>query len=285
MRPGDQAEGLRRLFGQRVARVASVIGCRPRVGRTTFVVNFAVALAHNGRAVVVVDENRGMGNVADLLGMRPRFDLAHALREDRPLADVLVPGPAGITMLPAAQGLRLLEEPARLSGAALAGLARLLQAADVVLVDRAPGADAHFNLPVAAPRETIIAAAAGTEAITDTYARIKELARRDTQGHVSIAVCRARRETAALLAIRNLSEVAALHLGLRLESLGVLSHDPLFAQAARAGKALPEVFRRSRAAAQLESIAARFEAVPHVAAPPRRAGAPRAGAERVGLSP
>jgi flagellar biosynthesis protein FlhG len=278
MRPGDQAEGLRRLFGQRVARVAAVIACRPRIGRTTLVTNLAVALARHGREVVVVDENRGMGNVADMLGMRPRYELAHALRGDRPLADALVAGPAGLTVLPASRGLRLLGSSARLNGAALAGLAHLLQSADVVLVDAAPGADADFSLPVAASRETIIAAAADTAAITETYARIKAVACREPEARVSIAVCRARQETAALLAIRNLSEVTASHLGLRLQSLGVLSHDALFAQAARAGKALPELFRRSPAAAQLDSIAARFEAAHHGVAPTRRRAALAASA-------
>jgi len=283
MRTGDQAEGLRRLFGRRVARVAAVAACRPRTGRTTLVVNLAAALGQNGRAVLVLDENRGMGNVADLLGLRPRYELAHALRQDRPLADALLQGPHGVTVLPAAQGLRMLADPGRVSREALAPLSRALAAADVVLVDTTPDTGTDFTLPLAARRETILAAAACTDGITGTYARIKELACREPEPHVSVVVCGARQEIGALTAIRNLSEVTARHLGLRIESLGVLCHDPLFAQAARAGKTLPEVFRRSRAAAQLHSIAARFEAAGRDAGPGRRAGAVPTAPARAGV--
>ena len=80
-----------------------------------------------------------------------------------------------------------------------------------------------------------------------------------------------------MTAIGNLSDVAQRHLGVRVASLGVLSRDPLYAQAAGAGRTVPEAFHRSRAATQLASIAARFEAVyrEHEAArhTPARAGA------------
>ncbi|MBK6402831.1 MAG: hypothetical protein IPF74_13320 [Rhodocyclaceae bacterium] len=55
---GDQADGLRRLFGNRAPQVVAFASGREACGRTTLVVQTAAALAAAGHGVVVVDEIR-----------------------------------------------------------------------------------------------------------------------------------------------------------------------------------------------------------------------------------
>jgi flagellar biosynthesis protein FlhG len=259
----DQAEGLRKLFYDRLPRLLNVASGRPGTGRTSFVVNLAAELARLGREVIVVDENLGMGNVCDALGLRPRLELSHALHRDRALREVLFPVSEGLHLLPAARGLRMLQQkPERISRQAREDLSRVLASADFVIVDTASGGTAGLLLPVSARREIVITTAVGFEAVTQTYAWIKALPRKYREIEARVAVCKARREDEARLVYSNLAEVAERHLGMRLGYLGIVGHDSEVGQAARAGKTVLETCPGSAAAKHYRAIAARLESSP-----------------------
>src|SRR5262245_40555394 len=75
----DQAEGLRRLFGRRRARMITVAPGCDGVGSTSTVINLAASLTGRGCRVLVIDENAGAGNVAAALRVPVRYDLRDAL--------------------------------------------------------------------------------------------------------------------------------------------------------------------------------------------------------------
>jgi len=55
---------------------------------------------------MVLDADLGLGNLDVLLGLTPSFSLADVLSGQRRLREVLVPGPGGITVLPAGSGFQ-----------------------------------------------------------------------------------------------------------------------------------------------------------------------------------
>jgi len=55
----DQAEGLRRLLSRDALRIITVVSATAGVGKTSAVINLAVALARAGREVLILDESRG----------------------------------------------------------------------------------------------------------------------------------------------------------------------------------------------------------------------------------
>ncbi|HUL93784.1 MAG TPA: hypothetical protein VLV56_15705 [Burkholderiales bacterium] len=260
MTPRDQAEGLRKLFNDRLPLLLNVASGRAGTGRTSFVVNLATELARHGREVIVVDENSGMGNVGDALGLRPRLELSHALHRDRALREVLVPVCEGLRLLPAARGLRMLQQrPEKISRQAREDVSRALGCADFVLVDTAEGGVGGLALPLEARREIVITTSVGLEAVTQTYAWIKGLPRKYRELGARLAVCKARREDEAKLVYTNLAGVAERHLGMRLTLLGVVGHDAGTARTARSGRSLPEARPDPAVSMQYRSIAARLE--------------------------
>lgn len=96
----DQAEGLRRLCGRQSRQLVSVAAATSGAGRTAFILHVAVALATLGRRVLIIDENKGLGNVNDVLGLGLRYDLAHAIAGDRDMREICRPALVGIKLLP-----------------------------------------------------------------------------------------------------------------------------------------------------------------------------------------
>jgi flagellar biosynthesis protein FlhG len=259
MNPQDQAAGLRELLLPRVPRLVSIVSCRPATGRTTLAVNLAAGLARQGHRVVLIDESSGIGNACEVLGLRPRCELADVLNGDRALHEVVLHGPYGITVVPAARGLPMSGCAQGQELIARAPLDRLLARADFVLVDAARGSVGALVLPVPAAKSAIVTTLTGVQMVKQTYAWIKDLASRFPGLDLGVAVCRVKHEKDAHTICANLAAVAERHLGVRLETVGIVAEDHRVADTARAGSVLLEAFPRSRAAVQLRSLAAQIQ--------------------------
>jgi len=98
----DQAQGLRRLFAHRRARLLGVVGA----GATGLVLEIAAALAARSERVLLLDAT--CGEAAAALGLAARYELRHVMAGDRTLADVALGGPAGLVVLPAHRALATL---------------------------------------------------------------------------------------------------------------------------------------------------------------------------------
>ena len=180
------------------------------VGKTNLAVNLAITLAQQGRRVALFDADLGLANVDVLLGLAPQQSLLHVLRGERRLADVMVSGPAGIRIIPAATGiaelcsltpsqqLALLEEIDTLSGTV-----------DVLLVDTAAGVTPTALYFAAAAAETLVVTTPEPTAITDAYALIKLLATRHGRTRFVVVVNMAQHRPDAERAFGRLARVAA----------------------------------------------------------------------------
>ncbi|HMX15834.1 MAG TPA: MinD/ParA family protein [Rhodocyclaceae bacterium] len=219
---GDQAAGLRRLFGTRGPQVVAFASGREACGRTTLIVQTAAALAEAGHAVVIVDENPGPDNAIAAFGMTARSDLLQAVRGERSLRQVTVSAAPLIRIVPATRAAR---EPAAAApgvrGRLGSCLRELSRGAAYVLVDCAHQRPGHLSPLALAARHMAIVVAAQGAAITHAYALIKKLAReRRRTGEFQIAITRARSEEEARAIFQNMRRVAAEHLDVRLAYLG-----------------------------------------------------------------
>jgi MinD-like ATPase involved in chromosome partitioning or flagellar assembly len=155
---------------------------------------------------------------------------------------------------------------------------RMLQAADIVLVDAARRSEGCLRLPLPAVQEALLVTSAGAQAITESYAWLKSIANRHREIAFGVAVCRAGSERAARQAYANLRDVAARHLGLRIGFVGAVLQDPQLAQVSAAARLVVSSHPRSRAAVELRTLAERLDprAPGPRAARPHAWSAPRA---------
>jgi len=222
--PGDQAEGLRRLFGARAPQVVAFASGREACGRTTLLVQTAAALAASGHGVLIIDENIAPNNAISAFGLTARHDLFHALNGERTLRQVMLQAAPLLRILPAARAARELDHASRLAATARAHLADCLQemqrGVGFVLIDTAMRRGGHLSPLALAARHMTVVMAAQSSAITSAYALIKRIARERGREGFQVAITRARSGEEARAIFGNMRRVAREHLDVRLDYLG-----------------------------------------------------------------
>ena len=105
----DQAAGLRRMVNPKPVRVIAVTSGKGGVGKTNVSVNIGVSLAAAGKSVVLLDADLGLANIDVLLGLRPVMNLSHVMEGQATLEEIMLEGPEGLKVVPAASGIQKLE--------------------------------------------------------------------------------------------------------------------------------------------------------------------------------
>ena len=59
-----------------------------------------------GKKVLIFDADLGLGNLDVLLGLTPQFNLSHVIRGEKLLSEIVITGPGGMCILPAASGIQ-----------------------------------------------------------------------------------------------------------------------------------------------------------------------------------
>jgi flagellar biosynthesis protein FlhG len=219
---GDQADGLRRLFGCREPQVVAFASGREACGRTTLVIQTAVALAATGQAVVVVDENPAPDNVVTAFGLSARNDFFQVVRGDRNLGQVALTAAPLVRVIPSARAARDLDHMSVIARQHFeAGFQAMQEGAGFVLIDCAANRRAGHLSPLAAlARHFVVVVATQGPAITHAYALIKKIFQDYGRDRFQIAVTRARSPEEARAVYDNMRRVAREHLGVHLDYLG-----------------------------------------------------------------
>jgi flagellar biosynthesis protein FlhG len=228
----DQAEGLRRILSFSRARTIAVVAANRGAGATSCVVNLGRALARQGRRVLVVDENFSNHNVAQSLGLRPRFDLKHVIGGECTVGEALLKGPGGLALLAASRAAHALPRLDSVSERrAVACFAELDDAADIVLLDVRN--DAHEpSAFAAAAQEVIVVVSPGPSSITGGYSAIKRMSRTHGRKRFRMLVNRASDAQTTQLIHKNMAHAASKHLDVALEAMGAIPHDTAVSDAA-----------------------------------------------------
>lgn len=103
---GAHAAALRTCPPPAPVRVIAVTSGKGGVGKTNVSANLGTALAMSGRRVMLMDADLGLANVDVLLGLQPVYNLFHVISGERSLEEIMVPGPAGMQVIPASSGLK-----------------------------------------------------------------------------------------------------------------------------------------------------------------------------------
>ncbi|WP_157516076.1 MinD/ParA family protein [Pseudohalioglobus lutimaris] len=157
-------------------KVIAVTSGKGGVGKTSVAVNLAISMAKLGRRVILFDADLSLANVDVALGLRPRFDISHVLDGEKSLEDVMLEGPSGVRIIPAASGIGALS---RLSEQQQAGLisafSEMSVPVDTLVVDTAAGLDSSVLRFSSACQDIIVVVCDEPTSITDAYAMIKVL--------------------------------------------------------------------------------------------------------------
>ncbi len=242
--------------GNRFTRTIAITSGKGGAGKSNIAANLAVALGRLGRSVMLMDADLGLANVDVLLGLKPAGDIGQVMRGERSLREILVEGPAGIRIVPAASGIRHMAE---LSEAEHAGLIRafsdLSSDLDVLIVDTAAGISDTVISFSRAVQELIVVVCDEPASITDAYALIKLLNREYGVSRFRILANMTRSAQEGRNLYNKMCRVTDRYLDVMLSYIGSIPFDDNLRKAVRSQKPVVHAFPRSRSAQTLKNLA------------------------------
>lgn len=257
----DQAAGLRRQVNPpRPVKVIAVASGKGGVGKTNVTVNLGVAMAAQGKEVVLLDADLGLANIDVMLGLHPQFNLLHVLDGSKSLSEIIVEGPSGLKIIPAASGVQKMAE---LSSAEHAGMIQAFSDMDhhidVLLIDSAAGiADSVVSFSKAA-QEVIIVVCDEPASITDAYALIKLLSRDHAVERFHIVANMSRNVQEGRELFDKISLVCDRFLDVTLDFMGIVPFDEDLRRAVKKQRSVVEAFPRSKSAMAFAHLAKKVE--------------------------
>jgi len=255
------------------------------VGKTSVVVNLAVALARLHNRVAILDADFGLGNVDVLLGLTPAAHLGHVLAGERRMHEILVEGPHGVQILPASSGLRELAALTARQWERLArGLDEIGSNLDFLLVDTGAGISNNVIEVVGGVERALVVTSVEPTAVVDAYAVIKILTTAQPAQEVGVLVNGVREAAEAELVFRQLDVAATRFLHRRLCSFGFIADDPAVRDAVVQQRPVVDHAPQSAASRSFRLLAARVATLAPLGGPglrlvPRPAPPPLAAME------
>jgi len=237
-------------------KVITITSGKGGVGKTNIVANLGITMSQLGKKVMILDADLGLGNLDILLGLAPRYNFSHFLSGNRRLEEVVVCGPEGIQILPAASGIDELtsindEQRARI----LSDLDRLLASIDILLIDTAAGISSNVTYFAAAAHEIVVVVSPEPTSITDAYALIKVLSVKYDAHKFKLLVNMAANIKESQEVFRQLSMVTDRFLDVDIEYIGYVKYDRNVVTGVKRQKAVRQLYPDTDASRCLLSLA------------------------------
>lgn len=144
------------------------------VGKTSFIINFAISLAKQGKKVLLFDADLGMANVDVLLKTNTRYSIIDVIDGTKSMNEVIAEAPGGISLIAGGSGIQQLASltPVQFNRIT-SGFNYLESQYDYVLIDTGAGLSKNVTNFIFASDETIVLTTPEPHAITDAYSIIK----------------------------------------------------------------------------------------------------------------
>ncbi|MDP9645747.1 MinD/ParA family ATP-binding protein [Paraburkholderia caledonica] len=249
----DQAEGLRRLLARSGSRVIAVTGGSLGAGCTATVMNLAVALAQQGKDVLVIDECVGDKSVSAMLGsVRGAGNFAAVMRGEMTLDEAALRHALGFSVLAASRAHR--------EGYSAAQFSVVLRgSADIVLIDAQLDRQGHLSALAMQAHDVMIVTRMAAQAITDAYACMKRLHYAHAIAQFRVLVNHVQSVEDARTAFANLAGVAGRYLAVALEDAGCIAADARMARAEELSRCVVDAFPSTPAARDFRHLAAELQ--------------------------
>ncbi len=254
-----QASKRRRTSHQgraKIPRVIAVTSGKGGVGKTNIVANLGYVFTRQGKKVLILDADLGLGNLDVLLGLAPKYNLSHVIMGEKSISDIIVDGPGNLLILPAASGIQELtqltkEQKIRI----LSELDKVIERVDIMFIDTAAGISSNvmdFNVTA---QEIIVVVSPEPTAITDAYALMKVLSLKYAEESCKVIVNLAGSTQQAAEVFRQLHLVTERFLDMTIDYIGSVLFDANIIKGVRQQKLVSDLFPHTCASKCFQDLA------------------------------
>lgn len=262
--PGvDQAAGLRRMTRPRPVRVIAVTSGKGGVGKTNVSINMSIGLANLGKEVMLLDADLGLANVDVMLGLQPKYNLSHVVNGERTLEEIILTGPSGIKIIPAASGIQAMAELSPLQHAGLIrAFSELSHGLDILVVDTAAGISDSVVSFSKASQEVVVVVCDEPTSLTDAYALIKLLSRDHGLFRFRVVANMVNSVQEGRELFAKLAKVTDRFLDVMLDYMGAVPFDEYLRKSVKRQRAVVDAYPRSKASVAFKNLAQRVDSWP-----------------------
>ena len=265
----DQAANLRNIIKKSEvtdvpmnARVITVTSGKGGVGKSNVSVNLAIQFKKLGKRVIIFDADFVLANVEVIFGIVPKYNMFDIIYNNMDIVDVLTQGPLGIEFISGGSGVQeLLKLDQNQLDYMIEKLYELDRLADIIIIDTGAGISDSVLDFVLASKEVLLVTTPEPTAITDAYAVLKAIKKRDPkirEKDINLLVNRTEYQQEGLEIFTKLNKVTNKYLDIELTNIGSLPNDKSLVRAVVEQKPVTMLYPRAMVTKGFEALADRM---------------------------
>lgn len=235
----------------------SVASGKGGVGKTSFVINLALALSQLGEKVVIFDADLGLANVDIMLGLSPKFDIRYVLNGTLTLKEILHKTDYEFSLIPAGGGVYELTQLRPSQKLLLkAQMEEALYPFDFLFFDISAGISDNVLFFSQLAEERIVLVTTEPTSMADAYAYIKVVHQKGRVKNFQLVVNMVKEEEEGKKIYQQLLYVVDKFLPeVKLSLLGILPYDECVKKAIRSQTPYLILCPTSRVSVKVKEIA------------------------------
>lgn len=251
----SRSTGLKKESKTCLCRSIAITSGKGGVGKSNTAISLAIALTRLKKKVLVFDGDLGLANIHILLGIAPKYNLSHVIREECDLKETLCTGPGGITIIPGSSGILSMAnlESLRLESL-LRDLSQLEAEYDFLLIDGGAGIG-HVSMQLCSLADSaILIITPEPTSLADAYSTAKILLSKGME-KITVLVNMADSEKDGREIFSKLQSLAKKFLKKEITLAGIIPFDKNVSRYIRAQKNILFEKRSSVLAIKIQSLA------------------------------
>ncbi|MGS0764278.1 MinD/ParA family protein [Syntrophomonas curvata] len=238
-------------------RVVVISSGKGGVGKSTLALNIALCLCLRGKRILLMDADMGLANIDIMLGLVPKYNIHHMIQGKKSLKDIIIAGPGGLSIIPGGSGIAELADLGEIDlKRIMVELGKLDGDFDYMIIDTGAGISSNVLSFLLSADDVIFITTPEPTSMTDAYGMIKAVAKKSEDKVLYLVVNRAADSTEGVLVAEKFKLVCERFLNLKINILGHVINEPMVGEGIRRQQAFIEIFPRSVAARNINSIAA-----------------------------